>query len=453
MLMKTKGKFLYPTMLLKNKVVSVQGCYARIRGAIICMVESGYITGAIAKSAPTGAFHFVIVLVLLGLAAPVSGGAAVDKHSGIQVKGVITAVDSTHLSVLGDDRAPMSFRTTQDYTRQVSVGLEVTLWYIVKDGAGQVEAVETAPETFLVPAGQIRERIRKIIILPSSEVPGAEGLFDAMRSYLEAQFGWYVAPAFLAEEIRERRLNAGAVRAGSKPASSTLDAIDPETGNFDISRYTQGRATDSSQSKPASQAKPEAEKPRQDQQRSDFGTGFRPGSTLDAIDPNTGQFDITRYLQSRPPTQAGAPDQTPKRSSQGQSLIPALASEARVDAVLEANVVAAQAKLDRLVARWDGVEEPIAGKGSQTVAKLSLVAPRGVAPAATVVLKLWDCQGRLLWTDRAGFAVLVVREGMAGKLRERAMSEVLANRTNVHKWLSNVFAPFAGSSSVRTARK
>lgn len=387
-----------------------------------------------------------IAMILLALAIPLAGAAS-DKHSGIEVKGVVTAVDPTHLSLLGDDGRPMSLRTTEDFSRQVSVGLEVTLWYTVVNGSGQVESLESAPETFLAPAGLIRERIQKIIILPSSEVPGADGLFEDMRSYLANQFGWYVAPAYLAEEIRERRIEAGAVSAGSKSSSSTLDAINPETGAFDLSRYAQG---ETGQPKQAAEGKPEAEPPPQVQPQSDPGAGVDGGSTLDAIDPKTGQFDMTRYLESRRSAQS-APGRPPAGSP--RNLMAALADEARVDAVLEASVVSTEAKLDRLVARWDGTEEAIGGKGSQTVAKLSLVAPRGVVPATTVVLKLWDSQGKLLWQDRAGFAVMAAREGIGGKLRERGMAEVLENRADVDKWLKKVFAPLSGSSSLRTDLK
>lgn len=384
-----------------------------------------------------------IAMILLALAVPLAGAAS-DKHSGTEVKGVVTAVDPTHLSLLGDDGRPMSLRTTADFSSQVSVGLEVTLWYTVVNGSGQVESLESAPETFLAPAGLIRERIQKIIILPSSEVPGADGLFEEMRGYLANQFGWYVAPAYLAEEIRERRIQAGAVSAGSKSSSSTLDAINPETGAFDLSRYAQG---ETGQPKEAAEAKPEAEP--QVQPQADPGAGVDGGSTLEAIDPRTGQFDMARYLESR--AAQGAPGQPLAGSP--RNLMAALADEARVDAVLEASVVSTEAKLDRLVARWDGTEEAIGGKGSQTVAKLSLVAPRGVVPATTVVLKLWDSQGKLLWRDRAGFAVMAAREGIGGKLRERGMAEVLENRADVDKWLKKVFAPLSGSSSLRTDRK
>src|SRR5439155_18816304 len=273
----------------------------------------------------------------------------------------------------------------------------------------------------------------------------ADGLFDALADYLDSTFDWYVAPRELAEQIRDRALKPRATAAtDSGFPRSTLEAINPSTGEFDISRYTQaeGEAGGGSQTQAQSQ-------PARDTRRSTP----RPASALDAIDPSTGEFDMARYTQApaQTPAQAAAANRTrvPSRAqdpaTSEQRLIRTLASKARVDAVLEAHVIEVQAKLNRLVAGWDGVEEPVAGKGSRTVAKLALISPRSAVPATTVVLKLWDSRGNLLWTNRMGFAALAVREGMGSKLRERPLSEPLRNRTGVSRWLAAVF------SSLRSA--
>src|SRR5579863_1922798 len=381
--------------------------------------------GTPGSAAPPGRRWCALAVVLLlpavhpALAAGGTGsGAGSDKHAGVEAKGTVVAIDPARLSVLGDDGTLMRFRTRQDFTRQVSMGLEVTVWYTVKDDGSWVESLQSDPKAFFLPPEQIRGRIKKVIILPSSEVPGADGLFTAMRSYLQAELGWYVPPSFLAEEIRARRQNAGLAGPGSQPAHSTLDAMNPETGEFDLSSYTRGATAAASQPDAAGASQADTGNPSQDQASSDAGRESRPVSTLDAIDPRTGQFDITRYLEKPESAEVSPLASLSRPSPREQGLIPALASEARVDAVLEANVVAVEARLDRLVARWDGVEEPLAGKGSQTVAKLSIIPARGNVPATTVVLKLWDAQGRLLWTDRLGFAVLAARQGMSGKLRE-----------------------------------
>lgn len=54
-----------------------------------------------------------------------------------------------------------------------------------------------------------------------------------------------------------------------------------------------------------------------------------------------------------------------------ENVITKLASETPVDAVLEASLEEVTAKMNRMVASWDGVEEVVGGKGSRTIARLS----------------------------------------------------------------------------------
>src|SRR5437867_1055277 len=257
---------------------------------------------------------FAMVGVLAALGVPGSGAAREARPNSTKVIGLVTAVEPAQITILSGNGGEVKATTQEDFTQKVAVGSKVTAWYSVRDGANVLDWMEYPRENFFVPAEQIRTRISKVIILPSSEVPDADGLFDAIADYLESSFDWYVAPRVLAEENRDR-------------------------------------------------------------------------------------------VPSRPQDQAAGE----------QRLIRTLASKARVDAVLEADVVEVQAKLNRLVASWDGVEEPIAGKGSQTIAELAVISPRSVVPATTVVLKLWDSHGDLLWTNQSGFAALAVREGMGSK--------------------------------------
>lgn len=373
--------------------------------------------------------------VVLAAAIPSGAIPVSDKHPGTKIAGVVTVVDPQSVSILGADGKEVTLQTTEDFTERVSVGSAVTAWYSSRDGADVLEWIDAPREIFFVPVNRVREGITRIIIMPQSDVPGASGLFDAMAHYLESHAHWYVGSRVLAEEVRNRLLRAG-VAAGTR-RQSTLDTIDPATGEFDISRYAQGAA----QSRQPGQAQPQASRapaPRD--------------STLGAIDSSTGQFDMERYLRAQAEAQARGQSQAPAQASAApqapgeDGLIPQLASKTRVDAVLEVNVVEAQAQLNRLVARWDGAEEPIAGRGSETVARLALFAPRGTVPATTVVVKLWDARGNLRWTNRSGFAVLAVKEGLRDKLRERPLSEALRNRAMVDKWLGATLAPLLPSS-------
>lgn len=395
------------------------------------------------KRARHGLWPWTVAAVVLAAAITSAAIPVGDKHPGTKVAGVITAVDPQGVSILGGDGKEVTLHTAEDFSERVSVGSAVTAWYSSKDGANVLEWMDAPREIFFVPPNRIREGIRKIIILPKSDLPGANGLFDEMTHYLESHAHWYVGSRVLAEDVRNRLLRAG-VAAGAR-RQSTLDAVDPATGEFDISRYAQGAA--------------QTREPGQAQPRASRAPASR-DSTLGSIDPSTGQFDMDRYLRAQADAQARRQSQSPAQASAshqalGQDgLIPRLASQTRVDAVLEVNVVEAQAPVNRLVARWDGAEEPIAGRGSETVARLALLAPRGTVPATTVVMRLWDAHGNLRWTNRSGLAVLAVKEGLGDKLRDRPLSEALRNRAMVDKWLATALAPLLSSVSPgKMARK
>ena len=144
-------------------------------------------------------------------------------------------------------------------------------------------------------------------------------------------------------------------------------------------------------------------------------------SILGAIDPSTGNVDLAAYVPVH------------------RDLIQKLASETRVDAVLEVNVELVQVNFRSQVAVWDGARQPVSSKASRTVAFLSSLPVEGHVPAATVVLKLWDAQGKLLWSNRRGFAVLALQRGVANKFRDRPIPEVLADTASVEQWFTSVF--------------
>src|SRR5437899_932001 len=197
-----------------------------------------------------------LVAVHLALGVPGSGAARETRPNSTRVVGLVTAVEPERVTILGGDGNEVTVRTEEDFTQKVAVGSKVTAWYSVRDGANVLDWMEYPRENFFVPAEQIRAQIRKVVILPNSEVPDADGLFDALADYLDSTFDWYVAPRELAEQIRDRALKPRATDAtdGGFPRS-TLEAINPSTGEFDISRYTQaeGEAGGGSQTQAQSQ--------------------------------------------------------------------------------------------------------------------------------------------------------------------------------------------------------
>ena len=159
-------------------------------------------------------------------------------------------------------------------------------------------------------------------------------------------------------------------------------------------------------------------------------------SAADVVNPSNGQGNPV-------PVQA-AKDQ--------QELIPLIARVTKVNAVLEISVEQVAADVKHSVAVWDGVEEPIgASKGLLASAK-SVVSPqKDSIPAATVIFKLWDSRGKLMWSNRQGFALLALREEK--ELRERPLTEVFQNTENVQRWFEMAFRSILPASNLSTTRK
>ena len=156
--------------------------------------------------------------------------------------------------------------------------------------------------------------------------------------------------------------------------------------------------------------------------------GQESSSTLDLIDPSTGKVDFTAYVRAH------------------RELIRKLASDTRVDAVLEASVERVQVNFRSQVAVWDGAQQPVSSKASRTLAMLAALPVEGHVPAATVVLKLWDAQGKLLWSNRRGFAVLALQVGIGDKFRDRPIPEVLEDTASVEQWFTRVFGSWLPAS-------
>ena len=276
------------------------------------------------------------------------------------IVGITTEVEPNRVTIRGGKGVDVTVETVDDFTEKVAVGSQVTAWYFPGDGANVLQWFEYPRENSFVSPSQFRSQIKKLIILPTDNVGQADGLFTAMGKFLESRLGWFVAPPMLAEEIRRR----------ARKSDSTLEIIDPSTGDADLAAYVQPQG----------------------------------------------------------------------------NLIRKVASEARADAVLEATVERVQVKFRSQVADWDGARQTVSGKASRTLAILSPVPVQGQVPAATVVLKLWDSQGRLLWSNRRGFAVLALQVGIGSKFRERLIPEVLEDAASLEQWFTSVFGSWLPAS-------
>jgi hypothetical protein len=148
-------------------------------------------------------------------------------------------------------------------------------------------------------------------------------------------------------------------------------------------------------------------------------------SPLDAIDPDTGQVDMQRYLE-------------PQRR-----LMRAIAEETHSDAVLEIQMVKVKARVRSSIASWDDMTEPVASRKSRALSPLGALGGKGWVYAATADMSLWSESGKLLWKCRRGFAVLAVQSGMGVKYRERPLTEVYDDTGAMQRWLESTLGPLA----------
>lgn len=298
----------------------------------------------------------LLCLLAVGVAvAGLPGGlkAAEKSRKPLKIKGILTQVEPTRLTIRANKGSDVTIQPKEDFTEKVAVGTEVTAWYYPGDSVNELQWLEYPPESAFVSPTQFLGQIKKIILLPNSSAGDADRLYDAVEDFLRTRLGWFVAHRMLAEEIQGR----------SQKAKSTLDVIDPATGNVDLTRY------------------------------------------------------------------ATAHDK----------LIQKIADLTRVDAVLEADVEQVQVEFRSQVAAWDGAQQLVSSKTSRALTLMAAVPIDGHVPAATAVFKLWDPQGRLLWTHRRGFCVLALQQGIGMKFRDRPISEAVQDRERTEKWLHEVF--------------
>jgi hypothetical protein len=307
----------------------------------------------------------LLALTLLAGSALQGEAAPEKKPKPAKLEGIVSEVAPAYLTVRSKRGREVRIETAESFEEKVAAGSSVTLWYRPYGDRNELHWFEPPLENAFVPQEKLRREIKKIILLPNSEVPDAEGFFDVLAAFLEENMGWYVAPWILAREIRSRT----------------------ET----------------------------------------------PNSMLEFMDPSTGEVNLERLAQSK------------------LQVIRRVAEETRVDAVLELDLLQTKAPTSREYANWDGVTEPISGKGLRALSLFSMIPLGGHVPATTAFLRLRDPQGRLLWSNRRGFAVLAVKAGMGNKFRDRPIPEVLENTDNVQNWLRIVFESFLREASPQAA--
>jgi hypothetical protein len=139
----------------------------------------------------------------------------------------VTKVRAAYVTIRGDDGKEITLDTQEDFRQKVGVGSLVTAWYRPGGDEYDLEWLDYPWENFFVASDEIRNRVKKVAILTSAQVPGAGDLFEAVAKYVQSHLGWNVAPPSPKADVPSRL----------GETNSTLDAIDPSTGEFDMSRY------------------------------------------------------------------------------------------------------------------------------------------------------------------------------------------------------------------------
>jgi hypothetical protein len=280
---------------------------------------------------------------------------AIEKghHVGTKLEGYATVVTPRSIAVFDKEGQEIEIRTDKDYSGLVGIAAPVTVWYKTQGGVNHLEDIiyPTKSATF-VPADRILEGIKRIIILPLAlDVDNSAGLINAISAYLTEQAGIFAAPQELAAEIANR--------------------------NQDLI------------------------------------------SSLDPIDPNTGEVDRERYLDAE------------------VDLVTRVADESRSDGVLLIRVLKVKAKVRGSIAFWDDMTEPVASRTARTFSPLTILGGKGWVYAATADMSLCNKAGKQLWKRRKGFAVLGLQTAIGARYRERPLTDVYQNSDAMQRWLTN----------------
>jgi len=141
------------------------------------------------------------------------------QHAGTRIDGVLTQVRADTITLRTDEGQEMTLQTREDFRSKVAPGARVKAWYLPVSNGYALEWLEYPWENFFTSWDEIHRTVKRVAILPVSDVPEASNFFEAVAGYLRTDLHWRVplvtAPA----------------------ADSTLDGVDPNTGQFDISHY------------------------------------------------------------------------------------------------------------------------------------------------------------------------------------------------------------------------
>jgi hypothetical protein len=278
-----------------------------------------------------------------------------------RLSGIVTGVTPESLTIDDGKGREVTIHSAENYSERLPLGTQVTVWHYGQSGVEELDRIEYPLELSPANPRDFLPRIKKVILLPSSNAGDATAFYAEVERLLDSRFNWVIAHRMLAEEIRQREMKAQ----GVKPENVAQSSESPPT--------------------PLEPASPE--------------------------------------------------------------LIQKIAEGTRADAVLEMRVEYLLLQVKSHTAEWDGQRETFGSTRSRIATAMTLRPVRGQVPAATVVLKLFDRQGQLLWSNRRGFRVLALQVSMEGEFRDRPLTEALEDGPFVANWLNQVFASWRVTGS------
>ncbi len=170
---------------------------------------------------PCAALALLIAAALMAATASFySAGEKQEKP--IKVTGTVTEIDALRIRIDSGGDA-VTILTPEDYTERVFPGMQVTAWYSAQGGTPTLERLDYPLDFSLVPPAEFLPRIKRAILLPSSNAGDADRLSGAIERLCQSRLGWVMANRMLAEEIRRRDSKTG----GGKEAPDAVDSAGP----------------------------------------------------------------------------------------------------------------------------------------------------------------------------------------------------------------------------------
>jgi hypothetical protein len=135
-----------------------------------------------------------LLLILIPLAFFLVTPCAAREPKGRKVLGLVMDISPTSLTLMAVDGTDITLIPQEDFTEKVTIGSQVTAWYVPQGGGNELRRLECPLENFFYSAKEIRAVVRRIVVLPTAEVPDASGFFEAVADFLKTSAGWQVEP-------------------------------------------------------------------------------------------------------------------------------------------------------------------------------------------------------------------------------------------------------------------